>query len=72
MLINRPRGIRKERVFLHNGKSIEKRIETALKSTGERAGIVWGKEEDKGFIFNDLRRTFDAEMRRAGLQIATY
>jgi integrase len=68
MLTGRPIGIHDGRVFLYNGKGIEKRFETAMKSACEKAGITWGREEKGGFIFHDLRRTFITEMRRAGVQ----
>jgi len=49
------------------GRTIEKRFETAMKSACEKAGILWGRDVQGGFIFHDLRHTFITEMRRAGV-----
>jgi integrase len=54
-------------VFLYNGKPITKRFETAMKSACEDAGLTWGRDEDGGLIFHDLRHTFITDMRRAGV-----
>jgi integrase len=62
-----PRPIHGGFVFLYNGEPIMKRFETAMKTACEKAGIVWGKEEEGGFIFHDLRHTFITDMRRAGV-----
>lgn len=62
-----PRGIHSRVVFLYNGRPILNRFETAIKSACAKAGIKWGREEDGGFIFHDLRHTFITDMRRAGV-----
>ena len=54
-------------VFLYNGRSIKQRFETALKTACDRAGIQWGRNQENGFIFHDLRHTFVTDMRKAGV-----
>jgi integrase len=38
-----------------------------LKKACKKAGIVYGRFKDGGFIYHDLRRTFYTEARRAGV-----
>ena len=60
-----PRAIYDNHVFLYEGKPI-KDIKRSLQTACEKAGIVWGKTRD-GFIFHDLRHTFNTNMRKAGV-----
>ncbi len=39
-----------------------------MKSTYERAELVWGRDEKNGVIFHDFRRTFITDMQRAGVR----
>ncbi len=61
-----PRPLHGGFVFLYNGRAIEHRFETAIKTACKSAGIPWGRKEKGGFIFHDLRHTFVTDMRRAG------
>lgn len=54
-------------VFLYHGKRPIKHFTTALRTTCESAGIIWGRKAKDGFIFHDLRHTFVTDMRKAGV-----
>ena len=61
-----PRALHNSHVFLFRGKPITC-IRTALRKTCKAAGIVYGRFEEGGFIFHDLRHTFNTNMRKAGV-----
>ena len=61
-----PRNIHDSHVFLYAGRSI-KSIRKGLLSACEKADIVYGRFEKNGFIFHDLRHTFNTNMRKAGV-----
>ena len=61
-----PRAIHKPHVFMYRGKSITC-IRTGLRKACQAAGIVYGRFEEGGFIFHDLRHTFNTNMRKAGV-----
>jgi len=61
-----PRAIHDSHVFLYMGETI-KDFRTALKRTCKKAGIAYGRFEKNGFIFHDLRHTFNTNMRKAGV-----
>lgn len=61
-----PRAIHDPHVFLYKGKSIHD-IRTALRKACEEAGILYGRFVKDGFVFHDLRHTFDTELRRSGV-----
>ncbi len=61
-----PRRLDKKHVFLHNGKPIRD-IRTALRKGCEDAGIPYGHNEKNGFVFHDLRHSFNTHMRKAGV-----
>jgi len=65
-LCSMPRAIHDNHVFLYKGKPI-KDIITSLKTACKKAGIVWGKNKEGGFIFHDLRHTANDNMREAGI-----
>ena len=44
-----------------------KDIQRAMHEACKEAGIVWGKNVKGGFIFHDLRHTFNTNMRKAGV-----
>ena len=53
-------------VFLYNGKPI-KAFTRSLKTACKDAGTEYGRFTEGGFIFHDLRYTFNTNMRKAGL-----
>ena len=61
-----PRNLRDNHVFLYEGRPI-KNIQTSLETASKKAGIVYGKLKKDGFIFHDLRHTFNTYMRKAGV-----
>ncbi|WP_197740502.1 site-specific integrase [Desulfosarcina widdelii] len=61
-----PRALHKSYVFLFRGKPITC-VRTALRKACKEAGIVYGRFEEGGFIFHDLRHTFNTNMRKAGV-----
>ena len=54
-------------MFLYKGKPI-KDIRTSLVTVCRKAGITYGKLVKDGFIFHDLRHTFNTYMRKSGVQ----
>ena len=67
MLKGTVRHLHENHVFLYYARPI-KHFSTALKTSCEKANIVWGREVEGGFIFHDLRHTFVTDMRKAGVQ----
>jgi len=61
-----PRGIHNNHVFLHNGKPVTD-IRTALRRACKKAGILYGHKTKDGFVFHDLRHSFNTHMRKAGV-----
>ena len=61
-----PRGIHSGHVFLYKGKPIAD-FTNSLKKTSKEAGILYGRFVKDGFIFHDLRHTFNTYMRKAGV-----
>lgn len=61
-----PRGIHDNHVILYKGKPI-KDIRTTLFNACEKAKIPYGRFVNNGFIFHDLRHTFNTYMRKAGV-----
>jgi len=71
-----PRALHLPNVFLYMkfvkkyNKTIQrpvKDIQRAMREACKEAGIVWGKNVKDGFIFHDLRHTFNTNMRKAGV-----
>ena len=54
-------------VFKYKGKPIKGDIRDSLKDACGKAGITYGRYEKGGFIFHDLRHTFNTNMRKAGV-----
>jgi integrase len=71
MLVSLPNRIQKtdndNHVFQFNGKPVGD-IRTGLKKACKKAGIKYGRFVKGGFIFHDLRHTFNTNMRKAGVQ----
>ena len=53
-------------VFLYRGKPVAD-IRKGLKDACDKAGIKYGRFIKGGFIFHDLRHTFNTNMRKAGV-----
>ena len=66
MLKNVTRHIYDNHVFLFRGKPVSD-IRTGLVKACKKAGITYGRFERGGFIFHDLRHTFNTNMRKAGV-----
>ncbi|MBC8462520.1 MAG: site-specific integrase [Deltaproteobacteria bacterium] len=62
-----PRSIHDDHVFLYKGKPVED-IRGALRTACKNAGISYGRFVKGGFIFHDLRHSFNTHMRKAGIQ----
>jgi integrase len=69
VLSNIPRPIRdfhEKHVFTYKGKPVRD-IRTGLEDACEKAGILYGRFVKDGFVFHDLRHTFNTYMRKAGI-----
>lgn len=70
MLLSLPNRIQKtgkdNHVFQFHGKPVRD-IRTGLKKACKKAGIKYGRFVKGGFIFHDLRHTFNTNMRKAGV-----
>lgn len=65
-LKNIPKAIHDKHVFLCKGKPITD-IRTGLRKACKEAGVSYGRFEKSGFVFHDLRHTFNTNMRKAGV-----
>ncbi len=61
-----PRSLQDNHVFLYNGKRIRD-IYGTLRTACRKAGIAYGRFVKGGFVFHDLRHTFNTNMRKAGV-----
>jgi integrase len=61
-----PRAIHDDHVFLYKGKPVTE-IKRSLKTACKRAAFTYGRFEKDGFIFHDLRHSFNTYMRKAGV-----
>jgi integrase len=72
MLVLLPNRIKKSNednhVFQYKSQQIKRYIRDGLKKACKDAGITYGRFVDGGFIFHDLRHTFNTNMRKAGVQ----
>ena len=67
-ILNRiPKPLHRGHVFLYKGKPI-KGINRTLRRACRMAGIPYGRFVKDGFVFHDLRHTFNTYMRKAGVQ----
>ena len=66
VLQNIPRAIHDNHVFLYKGKPIAD-LRTGLRMACRESGISYGRFEKGGFVFHDLRHTFNTNMRKAGV-----
>ena len=71
MLLSTPNRIQgsgnDNHVFQYKGKPV-KDIRSGLRKACKKAGITYGRFVKGGFIFHDLRHTFNTYMRKAGVQ----
>ena len=71
VLVSLPNRIQKtendNHVFQFHGKPVGD-IRTGLKKACDKAKIKYGRFVKGGFIFHDLRHTFNTNMRKAGVQ----
>jgi len=69
-----PRAIHDDHVFLYRGNAGKKpgrpvkNIRKSLSNACEKAKIPYGRFTKDGFIFHDLRHSFNTYMRKAGVQ----
>ena len=61
-----PRALRDPHVFLYRGKPVDS-IKTGLIKACKDAGITYGRFAKDGFVFHDLRHSFNTYMRKAGV-----
>ncbi|MFZ7126957.1 MAG: integrase [Desulfobacterales bacterium] len=61
-----PRAIHDDHVFQYKGKPFTD-IRASLKQACKAAGVAYGRFVKDGFIFHDLRHTFNTNMRKAGV-----
>ena len=62
-----PRSLNTKHVFLYRGEPVKKDFRSGLKIACKRAGITYGRFKENGFVFHDLRHTFNTNMRKAGV-----
>jgi integrase len=61
-----PRALHDNHVFQYRGKPIDD-LRTGLTKACEAAGLPYGRFLEGGFVFHDLRHTFNTNMRKAGV-----
>jgi integrase len=61
-----PRAIHDAHVFRFKGKPFED-IRVSLRKACKAAGVAYGRFAKGGFVFHDLRHTFNTNMRKAGV-----
>jgi len=66
ILTSLPRHLHDNHVFIYKGKPISD-IRTGVQDACEKAGIIYGRFKKGGFVFHDLRHTFNTYMRKAGV-----
>lgn len=60
------KGPQRTIVFLYNGSPVSD-IRAGLREACKKAGIKYGRFVKNGFVFHDLRHTFNTNMRKAGV-----
>ena len=53
-------------MFLYKGKPIRD-IRDAIREARKKIGLTFGRKSQDGFVFHDLRHTFNTNMRKAGV-----
>jgi len=64
-LVNIPRALHDDHIFLYKGKPL-KSIRASLKKACETVGIPYGRNTKNGITPHDLRHSFNTYMRKAG------
>ncbi|MCP4160578.1 MAG: site-specific integrase [Deltaproteobacteria bacterium] len=59
-------NVKSDFVFIYDGHPVVD-IRKGLKNACKKAGIIYGRDKKNGFIFHDLRHTFNTNMRKAGV-----
>jgi integrase len=71
IIVSLPNRIQKtnedNHVFQYKGAKIKGDFRNSLKKACKKAGIIYGRFEKNGFIFHDLRHTFNTNMRKSGV-----
>ncbi len=62
-----PRPLHHNYVFVYQDKPLRD-IRNGLRAACKKAGITYGRFEKDGFVFHDLRHSFNTYMRKAGVQ----
>jgi integrase len=65
-LTETPRAIHDNHVFLFRGKPVQD-VRNGIRNACDKAGITYGRFKKNGFVFHDLRHTFNTYMRKAGV-----
>jgi len=66
LLLGIPRAIHDNHVFLYRGKPVRD-IRDGVKNACNKTGIIYGRFKKNGFVFHDLRHTFNTYLRKAGV-----
>jgi integrase len=70
VLLDMPNRIQKagdnDHVFVYRGKPVND-IRKGLRDACKSSGIKYGRNVEGGFVFHDLRHTFNTNMRKAGV-----
>jgi integrase len=66
MLEMLPRGLHENHVFLYKGSPV-KDIRTGLRKACRKADIPYGHNVKNGFVFHDLRHSYNTHMGKAGV-----
>jgi len=61
-----PRGLHDNHVFLYKGQPVSD-IRTGLRDGCRKADIPYGQKVKNGFVFHDLRHSYNTHMRKVGV-----
>ena len=61
-----PKALHDNHVFLYKGAPF-KEFRDSLRDACKSAGVIYGRFKKNGFVFHDLRHTFNTNMRKAGV-----
>ena len=66
ILKNIPPAIHNKHIFMYDGEPVTD-IRDGLKRACDEVGILYGRNIKGGFVFHDLRHTFNTNMRKSGV-----